>query len=86
MALIFLSEASIMALSGALLGILISELLLYIARGVYPAIPFTTPFWAQAGSALIATVTALLFAAIPARKAANMTPVDALLDKKAGQA
>ena len=85
-ALIFLSEASIMALSGALLGILLSELLLLIARGLYPTIPFTTPFWAQLGSALIATVTALLFAAIPAQKAANMTPVDALLDKKAGQA
>lgn len=85
-ALIFLSEASIMALSGALLGILISELLLYIARGLYPTIPFGTPLWAQLGSALIATVTALLFAAIPAQKAANMAPVDALLDKKAGQA
>ena len=84
-ALIFLSEASIMALSGALLGIIISEILLYVARDLYPTIPFGTPLWAQLGSALIATATALLFAAIPAQKAANMAPVDALLDNKTGQ-
>jgi putative ABC transport system permease protein len=85
-ALLFLSEASIMALGGAVLGILSSELLLHVATGLYPSIPFGTPLWAQLGSAIIATVTALLFAAIPAQKAARMAPVDALLDKKAGQA
>lgn len=84
--LIFLSEAAMMATTGAVIGLLVSELALFLARRAFPAVPFDTPVWAQIGSLLIAITTALLFAAIPAQKAASMAPVDALLGKKAGQA
>jgi putative ABC transport system permease protein len=84
--LIFLSEAAMMATTGAVIGLLASELALFLARRAFPLVPFDTPAWAQAGSLLIAITTALLFAAIPAQKAASMAPVDALLGKKAGQA
>ncbi|HBD11754.1 MAG TPA: peptide ABC transporter permease [Porticoccaceae bacterium] len=83
--LIFLSEAALIALVGGLAGLAISELALLGAHWVYPSVPFATPNWARAGSLLIAIATALLFAALPAQKAAKMAPVDALLDKKAGQ-
>ncbi len=83
--LIFLCEAAMMAMAGACIGLLLSTAALALAHRAYPAVPFATPDWAQIGSVLIAIITALLFAAIPAQKAANMAPVDALLDKKAGQ-
>ena len=84
--IIFLSEAVMMATAGAIIGLLISELALFLARRVYPAVLFDTPNWAQVGSFIVAIVTALVFSAIPARRAANMAPVNALLDKKADQA
>lgn len=81
--LIFLAEAGIMALSGALFGVLLSNIVLFIADTLYPAIPFATPFWAQIGSVLIALVTALLFALLPAQRAARMAPLDALQNNRA---
>jgi putative ABC transport system permease protein len=83
--LIFLSEAAMMAIAGAVIGIFTSELVLFLARRTFPTVPFDTPTWAQAGSLVIAITTALLFAAIPANQAASMAPVDALLGKKADQ-
>lgn len=80
--LIFLSEAMMMAAGGAIVGLLISQGLLFVARQGYPAIPFNTPNWAMLASFVVALVTALVFSAIPARRAANMVPVNALADKK----
>jgi len=81
--LIFLTEAGMMAASGALIGLLIGQALLFVARSLYPAITFTTPAWAQIGSVLLALATALLFALLPAQKAARMAPLDALQNKGA---
>ncbi|MBV1932765.1 MAG: ABC transporter permease [Porticoccaceae bacterium] len=82
--LIFLTEAMMMAAGGALVGLVISQVLLFMARQTYPSVPFATPSWAMLGSITVAMFTALIFSAIPARRAANMVPVDALLDKTAG--
>ncbi len=83
--LIFLAEAGMMASCGAVLGLLISHVLLFVARALYPAIAFTTPAWAQIGSLLLALLTALLFALLPAQKAARMAPLDALQNKRTAQ-
>lgn len=83
---IFLSEAAMVATVGSIIGVLSSELILFLAHTAYPAAPFVTPPWAQGGSVVIALLTALLFATIPARQAARMAPVDALQNKRAGQA
>ncbi len=83
--LIFLAEAGMMASCGAVFGLVISNILLFVARTLYPAIAFTTPAWAQIGSLLLALLTALLFALLPAQKAARMTPLDALQNKRAAQ-
>ena len=82
--LIFLFEALMMALTGALAGLVLSQLLLFAAHRIYPNVPFGTPTWAMFGSVVIALLTALIFSAIPASQAAAMAPVDALQDKQAG--
>ena len=81
--LIFLFEALMMALAGALAGLVLSQLCLFAAHRVYPSVPFATPAWAMFGSVVIALLTALIFSAVPASQAAAMAPVDALQDKKA---
>jgi putative ABC transport system permease protein len=81
---LFLSEAGMMALTGALLGMGISEVLLLVGRELYPDLAFSSPWWAKGAALVLALLTALLFAWIPAQKAAAMSPVDALLDKREG--
>jgi putative ABC transport system permease protein len=75
---LFLTEAALIAAAGALLGILIGNLLVFIGTQLYPSVPFATPAWALWASLALAIGTALLFAWLPAQQAADMEPVDAL--------
>lgn len=81
---LFLTEAGMMALIGALVGMLVSEALLWGGRVIYPDLSFASPWWAKVAALGLAMLTAMLFAWIPAQKAASMSPVDALLDKREG--
>jgi putative ABC transport system permease protein len=75
---LFLTEAALIAAAGAVLGILVGKLLVFIGTELYPSIPFATPNWALWASLVLAIGTALLFAWLPAQQAADMEPVDAL--------
>lgn len=75
---LFLTEAALIAAAGAVLGILVGKLLVFIGTELYPGIPFATPSWALWASLALAIGTALLFAWLPAQQAADMEPVDAL--------
>ena len=75
---IFLTEATLMAVLGALLGVILSETALFIGRVIFPDIGFHTPLWAMVMSVVIAIVTSVLFAWGPSRRAARMEPVNAL--------
>lgn len=75
---IFLTEATLMAVLGALLGVILSETALFIGRVIFPDIGFHTPPWAMVMSVVIAIVTSVLFAWGPSRRAARMEPVNAL--------
>lgn len=78
---IFLSEAMVMACAGALLGVSLSEALLWGGRMLFPDIGFYTPRWALLLSLTTAVATSLLFAWGPARRAARLEPVTALQGK-----
>lgn len=82
--LVFLSEAVLITLIGATMGIVISESLIWIASNAYPSIPFTTPWWAKISSLSVAVFSAVLFSWLPAQRAANMAPVDALMSQRGG--
>jgi putative ABC transport system permease protein len=82
--LLFLSEAVLIALIGASFGLLLSETMLWLASGAYPSIPFTTPWWAKISSLCVALFSAVLFSWLPAQRAANLAPVDALTTRRGG--
>lgn len=75
---IFLAEAGGVAAGGALLGAALGLLVVALLGRAFPAIPFATPAWALGGSCALAFLTALLFAWLPASRAARLPPVQAL--------
>ncbi|WP_457790516.1 ABC transporter permease [Pseudomonas sp. PL-6] len=75
--LVFLGEALLLALVGALAGLLLAELLLWGGR-LATALPLHAPWWARLVSLGLALACAALFAWLPANRAAAMAPVQAL--------
>jgi putative ABC transport system permease protein len=75
---LFLTEAALIATTGALLGLLVGSLLVAAGRQLYPSIPFATPGWAMWAAFGLAVGTALVFAWLPAQQAARLEPIDAL--------
>lgn len=75
--LLFLGEAALLALTGALAGLLLAETLLWLGRLAFD-LPLYAPWWARAGAVLLALGTALLFAWLPAARASALEPVAAL--------
>ncbi len=75
---LFLSEALMLSLMGALMGVLVGYALLWTGHTLWPQFPVTVPLWALAGSLILALSVATLFAWLPAGRAARMAPVEAL--------
>jgi putative ABC transport system permease protein len=75
---IFFTEAVMLALGGAAVGLLAGKLGQMVISGIYPAIPFAAPWWAVLAAPLTAVATAVLFSVAPARRAARLDPVFAL--------
>ena len=76
--LAFLTEAVLLALGGAVLGVAVGQLARNVALQLYPAIPFQAPWWALIAAPATAVITAMLFTIVPARRAARLDPVQAL--------
>jgi len=76
--LLFVGEALIMCLAGALIGIALAEVILWIARHQSGGLLFYAPWWASILALLVALSCGLIFAWLPARRAANLPPVEAL--------
>jgi putative ABC transport system permease protein len=74
----FLTEAALLSLVGALIGVLLGEAGAAVLRHLYPAFPAYPPPWAVIAGAGIALVTGLVFGVMPARRAARLDPVQAL--------
>ncbi len=76
--LLFLCEAGLISLLASLSGLVISYAVLLVANIYVDSIQFYSPWWAQLSSLLLAVSFSLLFAWLPAQRAASMAPVDAL--------
>jgi len=76
--LMFFTEAALLAIAGAVLGLAVGQLASHIARQLYPDIPFQAPWWALIAAPAVAMATAVLFTVAPARRAAQLDPVQAL--------
>ena len=74
----FFTEAAMLALGGAVLGLAVGKSGQWVIGQIYPNIPFTPPWWALVAAPLTAIVTSVLFTVAPARRAARLDPVQAL--------
>ncbi|HNI37302.1 MAG TPA: ABC transporter permease, partial [Pseudomonadales bacterium] len=78
---LFLLESLLLCLAGALCGVVVGEVLVIVGRTLWPSVPFAAPLWAVLTSVCIALLSGLVFAWLPASRAARQQPVDALAGK-----
>ena len=76
---IFLTEAACLAALGALLGLSVGYAAAYAMGAAYPFLDFVAPPWAAAAAVGIALSCGIVFGLMPARRAARLDPVVALM-------
>lgn len=76
---LFLSEASCLSIFGGLLGYAVGTAGSYALRTIYPIIEFRAPVWAPVAGLAVALASGVVFGILPARRAARLDPVQALL-------
>ena len=75
---LFLSEAAMLSLVGAAVGLLLSLIGLLVMVWMFPEFPIAVPLWAPIAAVGVALGSGLIFGVLPARRAARMDPVAAL--------
>jgi putative ABC transport system permease protein len=75
---LFLTEAVILAIFGAVAGTVAGYAVVALMRGLYPDLDFAPPAWAVAGAFAIAIACGIAFGILPARRAARLDPIAAL--------
>jgi putative ABC transport system permease protein len=73
----FLTESSLLAASGGIVGVAIAIAIAQLVRAVTP-IPISTPVFAIAVALLLSTAVGLFFGIYPAMRAARLDPIEAL--------
>ncbi len=75
----FLIEAMLLAVIGGIIGVGLGWLLGVLAANVIPHFPPpAVPWWAVVGATGFSALVGMLFGILPARRAANLAPIDAL--------
>jgi putative ABC transport system permease protein len=77
--LAFLAEAAMLSAVGALVGYLLGQGGAFALRQAFPVFPAYAPDWAVIAALTTALTTGLLFGVMPARRAARLDPVQALM-------
>jgi ABC-type antimicrobial peptide transport system, permease component len=75
---LFLTEAALLSLLGALLGLALGLASAWALGRMYPVLPIAPPIWSLVGALAVALATGLLFGVLPASRAARLDPVQAL--------
>ncbi|MCP4125885.1 MAG: FtsX-like permease family protein [Gammaproteobacteria bacterium] len=75
---LFLIEASLLSVSGAVIGIGIAFAGIWGLEQLFPEFPLFIPPWAFVAAVSVAIATGLLFGVLPAKRAAALDPVTAL--------
>lgn len=76
---IFLTEAACLAALGALGGLAFGYAAAFVMHAFYPILDFTAPLWASLAAVAIAMTCGIVFGLLPARRAARLDPVLALM-------
>ncbi len=75
---LFLTEAVLLSLLGALLGLVLGQGGSLLVGRLYPVLPLGAPSWALVSALGVALLTGVIFGVLPARRAARLDPVQAL--------
>ncbi len=75
---LFLAESAMLSLTGAVFGLVVAFLGAWAAARFFPAFPLRVPLWALVMATGVALATGLAFGVLPARRASNLDPVQAL--------
>ncbi|MBN2906818.1 MAG: ABC transporter permease [Rhodobacteraceae bacterium] len=75
---LFLTEAALLSLFGALFGLGLGQGSVLLLQRIYPDFPIAVPVWALLAALGVAVTTGLLFGVWPAAKAARLDPIQAL--------
>ncbi|MGH8477708.1 MAG: ABC transporter permease [Methylococcales bacterium] len=76
--MLFLTEATLLSFTGAVLGLFAGLAGALLIGAFYPAFPITIPAWGPFAALAMALFTGLLFGVLPAAKAARLDPIEAL--------
>jgi putative ABC transport system permease protein len=74
----FLFEAMTLTFLGGLLGTIIAIIAAYLLMFFVPELPASVPLWAVVAGLTVSTAIGLIFGVWPAKKAANLDPIECL--------
>jgi len=78
---LFLTEAACLSLLGACVGIALGIGGIVVMKILFPVLDFAAPPWASASAVAVAILSGLVFGILPARRAAALDPVNALMGR-----
>jgi putative ABC transport system permease protein len=78
---LFLTEAACLSLLGAAVGIVLGAGGVSLMKALFPVLDFAAPPWASLSAVGVAIASGLVFGILPARRAAALDPVNALMKR-----
>jgi len=78
---VFIAEASVLSSLGGAVGLAVGWLSIRVFVQIYPTFPAATPTWAVVSSLAVSLSVGVIFGVVPARRAAKLDPVQALVGR-----
>ncbi len=75
---LFLVESALLSILGAMAGVVISFIVIWVFMRMVPAFPIAVPLWGLSSAVGIAIAAGVVFGVMPARRASALDPVEAL--------